>query len=194
MSANILVLPGSLRVGSHNRKLAAEATRILSLTDAVVARLDLSDYPLPIYDGDLETDSGVPQNAQLLAQRIAAQDGLLIVSPEYNHSIPPLLKNAIDWTSRVRKVQGRPVQPFKGLVVGLASASSGRFGGMRALETVRTVMRALGADVITQQCSVPNAGTGFDEEGHLTDDVARTNLETLLDKLLDTTRSLSRHA
>ncbi|MEX6506362.1 NADPH-dependent FMN reductase [Jiella sp. M17.18] len=194
MSANILVLPGSIRAGSHNRRLAAEAMRMLSLTDAVVTRLDLSDYPLPIYDGDLETDGGVPQNAVLLAQRIASQDGLLIVSPEYNNSIPPLLKNAIDWTSRVRKVQGRPIQPFKGLVVGLASASPGRFGGMRALETVRIVMRSLGADVITQQCSVPNAASGFDEQGHLTDDIARTNLEAVVDKLLDTTRSLSRHA
>ncbi|MCQ0988331.1 NADPH-dependent FMN reductase [Jiella marina] len=194
MSANILILPASLRLASHNRKLAMEAMRLLSVTDAVVTRLDLADYPLPIYDGDLEAEGGIPQNAQLIAQRIAAQDALLIVTPEYNHSIPPILKNTIDWASRVRKVQGRPVHPFKGLVVGLASASPGRFGGMRALEAVRIVMRALGADVITQQCTLANASSGFDENGQLADEVARANLEALCDKLLDTARSLSRHA
>ncbi|MBO0663350.1 NAD(P)H-dependent oxidoreductase [Jiella sp. CQZ9-1] len=186
-------MPGSVRLGSHNRRLASEAMRLLSVTEAVVTRVDLADYPLPIYDGDFEIESGVPQNAQLLAQRIAAQDALLIVSPEYNASIPPLLKNAIDWASRVRKVNERPVQPFKGLVVGLASASPGRFGGQRGLEAVRVVLRALGADVMTQQCLLPLAGEGFDENGRLTDDVARSSLESLCDKLLDTARSLSRH-
>ncbi|EAS48817.1 MAG: NADPH-dependent FMN reductase [Aurantimonas coralicida] len=192
MSANILVLPGSLRLASHNRKLAAEATRMLALSDAVVTRLDLADYPLPLYDGDHEQDNGIPENAVLLAHRIAVQDGLLLVSPEYNHSIPAVLKNAIDWASRVRKVQGRPVQPFKGLVVGLASASPGRFGGARGLEALRLVMRALGAEVLTQQCSVADAANGFDENGRLSDDIARTSLESLVDKLLDTSRSLSR--
>lgn len=193
MNSSILILPGSVRLGSYNRKLASEALRLLSMTDAVVSRVDLADYPLPIYDGDFEAESGVPQNAQLIAQRIAAQDGLLIVSPEYNASIPPLLKNAIDWASRVRKVEERPVQPFKGLVVGLASASPGSFGGMRGLEAIRIVMRALGAEVLTQQCLVPRAAEGFDENGRLTDDVARTSLETLCERLLDTARSLTRN-
>ncbi|MBP0617948.1 NADPH-dependent FMN reductase [Jiella mangrovi] len=193
MSTNVLIMPGSLRLGSYNRMLASEIMRLIAVSDAVVSRVDLSDYPLPIYDGDFETEAGVPENAKLLAQRIAAQDALLIVSPEYNASIPPLLKNTIDWVSRVRKVDDRPVQPFKGLVVGLAAASPGRFGGLRGLEAVRIVMRALGADVITQQCLVSNAATGFDESGRLTDDASRSNLESLCDKLLDTARSLSRH-
>ncbi|NDW06990.1 NADPH-dependent FMN reductase [Jiella pacifica] len=193
MNSSILILPGSVRLGSYNRKLASEAMRLLAMTDAVISRVDLADYPLPIYDGDVETESGVPQNAQLLAQRIAAQDGLLIVSPEYNASVPPLLKNAIDWASRVRKVDERPVQPFKGLVVGLASASPGSFGGMRGLEAIRIVLRALGAEVMTQQCIVPRAADGFDENGRLTDDVARTSLESLCERLLDTARSLTRH-
>ena len=192
MSTKVLIIPGSVRLGSYNRRLAGEAMRLISVTDAVVNRVDLSDYPLPIYDGDLETESGVPQNAQLLAQRISAQDALLIVSPEYNASIPPLLKNAIDWVSRVRKVQERPVQPFKGLVVGLAAASPGQFGGLRGLEAIRIVMRSLGAEVLTQQCLMPRASDGFDENGRLTDDVARTNLESLCEKLLDTARSLTR--
>lgn len=166
---------------------------MLAMSDAVVTLLDLADYPLPIYDGDHEETAGVPQNAILLAQRIAAQDGLLLVSPEYNHSVTPLMKNAIDWTSRVRKVQGRPIQPFKGIVAGLASTSTGRFGGMRGLEALRIVMRALGAEVLTQQCTVASAAASFDEAGRLSDDVARTSLETLVEKLLDTARSLGRH-
>jgi NAD(P)H-dependent FMN reductase len=193
LSINILVVPGSLRLASHNRRLAAEATRMLAMSDAVVTLLDLADYPLPIYDGDHEETAGVPQNAILLAQRIAAQDGLLLVSPEYNHSVTPLMKNAIDWTSRVRKVQGRPIQPFKGIVAGLASTSTGGFGGMRGLEALRIVMRVLGAEVLTQQCTVANAAASFDESGRLSDDVARTSLETLVEKLLDTARSLGRH-
>lgn len=194
MSARILVLPGSTRLASVNRRLAAEASRLLSLTDAVVTPLDLSDYPLPIYDGDCEEANGIPENAVLLAQRIEAQDGLLIVSPEYNTSIPPLLKNTIDWISRVRKVHGRPVQPFKGLIVGLASASPGRYGGMRALEALRPVMRTLGAEVLTQQCTLARAREGFDAEGRITDDFARVALEALVEKLIDTARALSRHA
>ena len=192
MTTNILVLPGSLRLASHNRKLAEEATRLLSLTDALVTRVDLSDYEMPLYDGDQESEHGPPQNAVLLAQRIAAQDGLLIVTPEYNHSLAPVLKNTIDWVSRVRKVQGRPIQPFKGLVVGLASASPGRFGGARGLEAVRIVLRALGAEVLTPQCCLANAASGFDENGRLADDSARTDLEKLLDRLVDGSRSLAR--
>jgi NAD(P)H-dependent FMN reductase len=193
LTVNILVVPGSLRLASHNRRLAAEATRMLAMSDAVVTLLDLADYPLPIYDGDHEEDEGVPQNAVLLAQRIAAQDGLLLVSPEYNHSLTPLMKNTIDWVSRVRKVQGRPIQPFKGIVAGLASTSTGRFGGMRGLEALRIVLRALNAEVLTEQCTVPNAAASFDETGRLADDVERTALEALVDKLLDTSRSLGRH-
>lgn len=190
---SILVVAGSVRGTSHNRRLAAEATRLLSLTDAVVSLLDLSDYPLPIYDGDVESERGVPENAVLLAQRIAAQDALLLVSPEYNNSIPPILKNAVDWASRVRKVNGRPVHPFRNLVVGLASASPGRFGGARGLETWRVVMRALGADVLTQQCALSDAGNGFDESGRIVDDFHRTSLEALVDRLLDTARAIGRH-
>ena len=193
MSANILVVPGSLRSGSHNRKLAAEAARQLSLTEAVVTLLDLKDYPLPVYDGDDEAETGIPQNAVLLAQRIAAQDALLVVSPEYNHSLPAVLKNAVDWASRVRKVQGRPVQPFKGLIVGLASASTGRYGGMRSLEALRVVFRALGTEVLTLQCSVPDAANGFDESGRLAGDLPRVALENLVERLVDTARSLGRH-
>ncbi|MEF2072128.1 NADPH-dependent FMN reductase [Consotaella aegiceratis] len=193
MSARILVLPGSNRLDSNSRKLAAEAARLLSLTEATITFVNLSDYPLPIYDGDLDEHGTLPENAALLAHRIAAQDGLLVVSPEYNASMPALLKNVLDWVSRVRKVHGRPVQPFARLVVGLASTSSGPYGGMRALAALRPVMMTLGAEVLTTQCMVANAREGFDDAGRLVDDGARMALDGLIASLLDHTRAVGRH-
>ncbi|MEE2949668.1 MAG: NAD(P)H-dependent oxidoreductase [Pseudomonadota bacterium] len=194
MNPKIAIIPGSNRSASLNRLVANETMRILARTDASVAFLDLTDYPLPIYDGDEESGQGIPENASLLARQLMRQDALLLISPEYNRSIPPLLKNTIDWVSRVRKIDGRPVQPFKGLVVGLASASPGRFGGSNGLEALRLVMRALGSEVLTTQCSVANASDAFDAKGALIDDHARLSLEALCESLVDVSRSLSRTA
>ena len=103
MSAlKILVIPGSLRTGSLNAKLAAAAAHELAQAGAEVTRISLADFPLPIYDGDLQTKSGVPKNAVNLKRMMAAHHGVLIVSPEYNSSVPPLVKNTIDWVSRVQ--------------------------------------------------------------------------------------------
>ena len=103
MSAlKILVIPGSLRTGSLNAKLAAAAAQEFAQAGAEVTRISLGDFPLPIYDGDLQTKSGVPKNAVNLKRMIGAHHGVLIVTPEYNSSVPPLVKNAIDWVSRVQ--------------------------------------------------------------------------------------------
>src|ERR1700677_3809812 len=98
----ILVIPGSLRTGSLNAKLAAVAAHQFAQSGVEVTRLSLADYPLPIYDGDLQTRSGVPKNAVDLKRMIGAHHGVLIVTPEYNSSVPPLVKNTIDWVSRVQ--------------------------------------------------------------------------------------------
>ncbi|KQT85298.1 NAD(P)H-dependent oxidoreductase [Aurantimonas sp. Leaf443] len=193
MTTNILVMAGSTRVGSHNRRLAAEGARLLAMTDASVSMLDLKDYPLPLYDGDIEAETGVPEHALRLAQRLAEQDGLLLVCPEYNHSIAPVLKNALDWASRVRRVNNRPLQPFKGLVVGLAAASPGRFGGARGLVAMRPVLLSLGAEVLTAQVTLADAASGFDAEGRLLDDGTRMALDALVARLVDAARSLGRH-
>ncbi len=99
----ILVIPGSIRAGSHNVRLAALAAKELTLIDADVTRISLQDYPLPIYDADLEARSDLPANAVKLKQMIMAHHGVFIASPEYSASVTPLLKNAIDWVSRVRE-------------------------------------------------------------------------------------------
>ena len=193
MSARILVIPGSIRLASYNRRLAQEAARLLALGNATVTLLDLADYPLPIYDGDSEEANGPPALAVQLAERIAEQDGLLLVSPEYNASISPLLKNALDWASRVRKVRGKPLQPFRHLVVGLASASPGRLGGLRGLVALRPICQALGAEVLTTQLAVHEAATAFDENGRLVDERQRLALDALLEQLIEHAQALGRH-
>ena len=100
----ILIIPGSLRTGSHNAKLAAVAAYEFAQAGVDVTRISLADFPLPIYDGDLQAKSGVPKHALNLKRMIGAHHGVLIVSPEYNASVPPLLKNAIDWVSRVQEL------------------------------------------------------------------------------------------
>ncbi len=98
----ILVIPGSLRTGSHNVKLAAAAAYEFAQAGVDVTRLSLGDFPLPIYDGDLQARSGVPKHAVNLKRMIGAHHGVLFVTPEYNSSVPPLVKNTIDWLSRVQ--------------------------------------------------------------------------------------------
>ncbi len=127
----ILVFAGSLRIGAFSISTADAAMKELALQGADVTRISLADYPLPIMDQDLEKEKGVPENAQKLARQIAAHDGMLIASPEYNASIPPLVKNTIDWVSRVRRDGGRPFKPFEGKVAALCSSSDGHFAGMR---------------------------------------------------------------
>src|SRR6185437_3360337 len=132
-SPKILVLPGSLRTGSHNVRLAALATKELTLLDADVTRISLVDYPLPLYDADLDARSGQPANAVKLKQMIAAHHGIFIASPEYSASVTPLLKNALDWVSRVRERGDPTYAAFKNRVFAVASASPGRIGGLRSL-------------------------------------------------------------
>src|ERR1700723_4382043 len=129
----ILVIPGSLRTGSLNAKLAAVAAHQFAQAGVEVTRLSLADFPLPIYDGDLQTRSGVPKNAVDLKRMIGAHHGVLFVTPEYNSSVPPLLKNTIDWVSRVQDAHESRGQVFRGRVFAIASASHGRLGGARGL-------------------------------------------------------------
>jgi NAD(P)H-dependent FMN reductase len=180
----ILVFAGSLRTGSYNGRLAALAAKELTLADADVMRISLADYPLPVYDADHESRSGPPLNAIKLKQVMAAHQGVFIASPEYNASITPLLKNTIDWITRVRERGGAGRAAFKNRIFALGSASTGRFGGMRSLMTLRQVLEiGCGALVIPEQISIVHAGEAFDERDNLKD--AR-----LADQLRDVARAL----
>ena len=181
----ILVFAGSLRTGAFSIRTADAAMKELALLGAEVTRISLGDYPLPIMDQDLEKEKGVPENAYRLGRVIAANDGMLICSPEYNASIPPLLKNTIDWVSRIRKDNGRPFDPFEGRVAGLCSSSGGAFGGARGLYHLRAVLMHCKVEVITPQCSVARAHDAFDEDGQFKEEHSRKSMETVCRTLME---------
>jgi NAD(P)H-dependent FMN reductase len=184
----ILVIPGSLRTGSYNVMLAALAIKELALADLEVTRLSLEDYPLPIYDADAES-RGTPPAALKLKQMIGAHHGVLIVAPEYNASVAPLVKNAVDWVSRVRERNEGTNAAFKGRVFALASASPNPFGGARGLMTLRHVLElGCGALVLPEQVSVPHADQAFDEGGNLAAPAAANSLRAMLDRLVEVAR------
>jgi chromate reductase len=158
----ILSFAGSLRAGSFNRKLLGIAVEALR-GRAEIDLLDLREVAMPLYDGDLEEREGLPEGARRFKERIGAADALLIVTPEYNNSVPGTLKNAIDWASRP------PGNPFKGKVVLLMGASPGQFGAVRGVMAVRLILTALFAIVIPQMVLIPRADQAFDEAGALKD-------------------------
>ena len=125
-SLKILVIPGSLRTGSLNARLAAAAAHELAQAGVDVTRLSLGDFPLPIYDGDLQAKSGVPKHAINLKRMIGSHHGVLLVTPEYNSSVPPLVKNTIDWLSRVQDANEARGQVFRERPFAIAAASQGR--------------------------------------------------------------------
>jgi chromate reductase, NAD(P)H dehydrogenase (quinone) len=189
-SPKILVIPGSLRTGSYNVRLAALATKELALADADVTRISLADFPLPIYDADL-AKSELPQNAIRLKQLVGNHGGIFIASPEYNASIPPLLKNAIDWISVVRERDEPQLYTFQNRAFALGAASPGRSGGMQSLITLRQVL-AIGcrAFVVPEQVTIPNAGEAFDASDDLKDARAAAQLKLLVRKLIDYARMM----
>ena len=130
----ILIIPGSVRTGSLNARLAAVAAHELVQSGAEVTRISLSDFPLPIYDGDLQAKSGVPKHAVNLKRMIGAHHGVLIVTPEYNASVPALVKNTIDWISRVQDPHESRGQVFRERVFAIAAASGNRLGGAGQIE------------------------------------------------------------
>src|SRR5437763_7386706 len=143
MSAlKILVIPGWLRSGSLNARLAATAAHELAQSGVEVTRISLSDFPLPIYDGDLQARSGVPKNAVNLKRMIGAHHGVLMVTPEYNSSVPALLKNTIDWISRVQDAHETRGQVFRDRTFAIAAASESRLGGTRSLAALRLILTA----------------------------------------------------
>lgn len=182
----ILVIPGSLRTGSHNAKLAALAAKELTLAEAEVTRISLGDYPLPIYDADLDARTGQPAPAARLKQMIMAHQGVFITTPEYNASVSPLLKNVIDWVSRVREPGEPTYAAFKNRVFAMASASPGRAGGLRSLIALRQILElGCGALVIPDQLAVSQAGQAFDELDNFKEPQLGVQLRNVLQRLIE---------
>ena len=190
-SPKILVIPGSTRTGSLNVRLAALAAKELTLIDAEVNRLSLEDYPLPMFDADAEANSGAPPNAVKLKQMICAHQGVFIASPEYNGSVPPALKNAIDWVSQVRE-RGEPAYAaFRGRVFALGAASPETHGGVRGLMALRQILElGCGAMVLPEQIAVPQAGDAFDELDNLGHAALANQFRAQLARLVDVSRMM----
>lgn len=181
----ILVLPGSNRSGSFNARLAGTVTKALALMECEVTRISLRDYPLPVFDADLEPERGRPDNALKLARLFHGHHAVAFISPEYNNSITPLTKNTIDWISRVSADARGSVSPFAGKVFAIAAASPGNFGGIRSLNHLRSILVSLGALVLSEQLAVPRAREAFDEADGLKDEGQRRRLAAMCRSLVE---------
>ena len=191
MSAlKILVIPGSLRTGSLNAKLAAAAAYQFAQAGAEVTRISLADFPLPIYDGDLQSKSGVPKHAINLKRMIGAHHGVLMVTPEYNSSVPPLVKNTIDWVSRVQDLHETRGQVFRERPFAIAAASEGRLGGTRALAALRLILSACQASVIPSQLALSFAGEAYDDMDRLKHPPDTEALKALVRQLIDVAQAM----
>ena len=185
----ILVFAGSTREGSWNKKLARTAAEMAKAAGAEVTLIDLRDFNLPLYDGDLEAQVKVPDGARRLKDLMRAHPAFIIASPEYNSSISGVLKNAIDWASRPEP--GHPdLECFTDKVAAIVSASPGLLGGLRGLVTLRSILGTIGTIVIPKQLAVSKAAEAFDEHGKLKDPKQQATLEAVVKKLIDITSKL----
>src|ERR1700681_1247029 len=191
MSAlKILVIPGSLRTGSLNARLAAVVAHELALSGAEITRISLSDFPLPIYDGDFQAKSGVPKHAVNLKRMIGAHHGVVIVTPEYNSSVPALVKNTIDWVSRVQDAGETRGQVFRERAFAIAAASGGRLGGTRALAALRLILSACHASVIPNQLALSFADQAYDDMDRLKHPADIEALKALVRQLIDVSQRM----
>ena len=164
----VLAFAVSARADSYNRRLVEIAARGVERAGAVVARLDLADLSLPIYDQERDEKDGFPEGALRLKEIMRQQDGFLFASPEFNASIAAPMKNAIDWASRPLPGEGWKAC-FAGKAAAIMSASPGSLGGLRGLVPLRAVLSSIQVLVIPEQLAVTHADRAFDENGALSD-------------------------
>ena len=173
----ILAFSGSLRAGSFNQKIVETAAAGARNAGAEVTVISLRDYPLPLFDQDVEA-AGTPDTALQLKELFRANTGLLIASPEYNSSVTAALKNAIDWVSRPD--EGKPpLDCFSGKVAGLVAASPGGLGGIRGLVHIRAILSSIKAIVVPNQAAVGAVHEKLDDDGSMTDDRSRGMVESV---------------
>lgn len=187
----ILAFAGSTRKDSWNKKLLTQAVEAAYGAGAEVTVIDLADYPLPLYDGDIEAAQGMPENAKKLQKLFAEHDGFLIASPDYNGSYSGVLKNTVDWVSRKDKENDPPLEPFKGKIAAIMSASPGALGGLRGLEKLHDLLDHLQVMVIPEIVAVGSITAAFNEAGKLKDPKTAKNLESAATRLVTVARKLA---
>jgi len=184
MSVSVLVIAGSTRTDAFSKKLARAAAQMIDQAGGTATQVDLRDFPLPLYDGDLEASIGLPEQAVRLRELLKRHDALLIASPEYNASIPAVLKNALDWVSRPHAPEPG-VSAYRDKVAALLSSSPGALGGLRGLVHLRQILQNVGCLVITEQFALGNAGAAFDANGQLTDAKQAAGVAAVARRLMD---------
>lgn len=163
----VLAFSGSSRRDSFNNKLVKIAARGAEIAGASVNHINLADYPMPIYNGDLEDEKGMPEHAASFKQLLVDHDGFLIASPEYNSAFSPLLKNVIDWASRAQSEDEPPLIAFQGKMAAIMSTSPGGLGGIRGLVFLRMLLGNIGITLLTEQQTIPQSFSAFTDEGDL---------------------------
>ena len=187
----IIFISGSIRKDSANKKLAKLACKISNQINGVDAEyIDLSDYEMPIYNEDIENESGLPETVKKLKRIFEEADGLFIASPEYNSSFSPLLKNTIDWLSRDGGESKKPLSAFQGKIVAISSASPGGLGGLRGLVPLRMLLENIAMIVIPNQLAISASFNAFNDDGDLKDENQKNTLTQIVQKLADTTTKL----
>ena len=164
----ILAFAGSTRADSFNKKMVRVAADGARSAGAKVTLVDLRDYAMPLYDGDLEAAEGLPDTAETFKKLMIASDGFLIGAPEYNSSISAVLKNTIDWVSRPVPDEPR-LAAFQGKAAALMSAAAGGFGGVRSLAHVRSILANIGVVVLPEQVTLSQAMQAFEPDGSFHD-------------------------
>lgn len=166
----VLAFAGSSRRESLNKKLVRVAAAGAEDAGAQVKVIDLADYPMPLFNKDLEAEEGMPKSAQAFKQALIDHDGFLIASPEYNGAFSPLLKNALDWASRAESTDEPPYAAYMGKVAAVMAASPGGLGGIRGLVHLRILLANLQVLVLPGQQTLGQAFKAFDEQGGLADE------------------------
>ncbi len=174
----LLMLCGSLRAESLNRKAVEIAARAAEAAGAVIDRTAPKDLALPLYDQDDEAASGFPDAVLKLRERMQAADGFLVACPEFNGTMTAAMKNAIDWASRPREGEAQ-LACFRGKTAGLVAASPGKLGGIRGLPETRRVLSGIGVHVIAGDFALGNAHEMFDDQGNCKDDGVRAGIENV---------------
>ena len=185
MTAKILFLSGSTRQDSLNKTLARAATEIAKAHGASATFADLRDFPMPLYDGDLEAESGLPEAAKDLKKLFVEHDAFFISSPEYNSSFSGVLKNSIDWISRPHEENEAFLKAFTGKVAAIGAASPGALGGLRGLVPLRMLLGNISVLVIPEQLALGNANEKFDSDGNFTDSASQTTVTRIVKRLID---------
>jgi NAD(P)H-dependent FMN reductase len=175
----VLVFAGSTRSASFNKKLARLAADAARGAGAEVTLVDLREFALPLYDGDLEEAQGLPDGAKRFKKLMREHDGFIIASPEYNSSVSGVLKNAIDWASREETDDEPPLVAYRGKVALLLSASPGGLGGLRGLVHLRAILGNIGVIVLPDQLAVGTAHEAFDQDGQLKDPMKAKKIKDL---------------